>query len=271
MIRIAVEGPFDWAAMLGYFAPRAIRGVEQVADDRYRRVTAEGQRLAVSWRANGAGLAASLDEQSRVQRLFGLDVDHAAALAALRRDPLVGVRVRSRSGLRVPGTWDPFETGVRAIVGQQVSVAGASTITARVVARHGAPLGGGDTADALTHAFPPAAVLAEADLDGLGLTGARIGAIRGWAAAVADGSVRLDGSVPLDELVESIVAVRGLGPWTAHYLALRTGYADAFPVADLGLQRTAGLDAKALASAAERWRPYRALAAVHLWETPNSA
>jgi 3-methyladenine DNA glycosylase/8-oxoguanine DNA glycosylase len=123
-------------------------------------------------------------------------------------------------------------------------------------------------ADGLTHAFPRPEVLAEANFDGIGLTGARIVAIRSWATAVADGSVRLDGAVSLDELVESIVALRGLGPWTAHYVALRTGYADAFPAADLGLQRAAGLDGRALAAVAERWRPYRALAAVHLWESP---
>ena len=164
----------------------------------------------------------------------------------------------------MPGTWDPYETGVRAIVGQQVSVAGASTVTARVVARHGQPLP--SPSGGLRHAFPRPEVLVDADLDGLGLTGARITAIRGWAAAVADGAVRLDGSVSLDELVESVVALRGLGPWTAHYVAVRTGYADAFPVADLGLQRAAGLDGRGLAAAAERWRPFRALAAVHLWE-----
>ena len=180
MIRISVDGPFDWAAMLAYFTPRAIRGVEHVAEGRYRRVTGDGRRLAVSCRADSA-LSASLGERAAVQRLFGLDAEHAAAVAALRRDPVVGARLRARPGLRVPGTWDPFETGVRAIVGQQVSVAGASTITARIVARHGTPVG--DT-DGLTHSFPSAALLADADLDGLGLTGARITAIRGWAAAV---------------------------------------------------------------------------------------
>ena len=117
----------------------------------------------------------------------------------------------------------------------------------------------------LTHRFPSSEVLATADLDGLGLTGSRITAIRGFAVAVAAGSIRLDGTVPYDELVASIVAGRGLGPWTANYLAIRIGHADAFPVTDLGLQRAAGLDARSLAAAAERWRPHRALAAVHLW------
>ena len=125
---------------------------------------------------------------------------------------MIGPRVRARPGLRVPGTWDPFETGVRAIVGQQVSVAGASTVTARIVARHGEPITGDPV---LTHRFPPAEVLADADLDGLGLTGARITAIRGFAAAVADGVDPARRLGVLEELVASVVAVRGLGPWTA--------------------------------------------------------
>lgn len=264
VMRVPVDGPFEWDAMLRYFAPRAIRGVEYVDGDVYRRVVGAGQLVVRATR--GGHLSVSGSGRPRVRRLFGLDAAHADAVAALRRAPIVGQRVRRARGLRVPGTYDPFETGVRAIVGQQVSVAGASTVTARIVARHGTPVAG--LGAGLTHAFPGSAVLADADLDGLGLTGGRITAIRGFAAAVADGSIVLDGTPSLDELVAAITAVRGLGPWTAHYLALRTGYADAFPVADLGLQRTAGLDAKALATAAQQWRPYRALAAVHLWETP---
>jgi AraC family transcriptional regulator of adaptative response / DNA-3-methyladenine glycosylase II len=264
VIHLSVDGPFDWPAMLAYFRPRAIRGVEAVDADAYRRVTRVGEELVVV--GGERRLSASLGPRSSVARLCGLDGDHAAALHALRRDPVVGRRVRSRPGLRVPGTWDPYETGVRAIVGQQVSVAGASTVTARIVARHGRPADG--VGSGLERSFPGPEVLADADLDGLGLTGGRITAIRGWAAAVASGDVRLDGDLALEDLVDAIVSIRGLGPWTAHYVAVRAGYADAFPVADLGLQRSAGLDAKALAAVAERWRPFRALAAVHLWETP---
>jgi AraC family transcriptional regulator of adaptative response / DNA-3-methyladenine glycosylase II len=265
-MRLDPAGPLDWPAMLAYFRSRAIRGVEHVGEAHYRRTTRDGGVVEIGFDGRLVTARADARDRGAVQRLLGLGVDHDGALAALRRAPVVGGRVRSRPGLRVPGTWDPFETGVRAIVGQQVSVAGASTVTARVVARHGSPVAGGE---GLTASFPSPAVLAGADLDGLGLTGARITAIRGWSAAVAGGRVVLDRSVPLEAFVESVVAIRGLGPWTAHYLALRLGYADAFPVADLGLQRAAGLDRRALGAMAERWRPYRALAAVHLWETPG--
>jgi AraC family transcriptional regulator of adaptative response / DNA-3-methyladenine glycosylase II len=269
MIHVDPAGPFDWPAMLAYFRSRAIRGVEHVGDDRYRRTTREGGVVELGFDGRRVTTRAAARERGAVERLLGLGADHAAALAALHRAPVVGARVRSRPGLRVPGTWDPFETGVRAIIGQQVSVAGAGTVTARVVARHGSPVPEGG--DGLVASFPSPSVLAAADLDGLGLTGARITAVRGWSTAVAAGEVALDRSVALEEFVDSVVAIRGLGPWTAHYLALRLGYTDAFPVADLGLQRAAGLDQRALAVAAERWRPHRALAAVHLWETPPPA
>ena len=193
-------------------------------------------------------------------------------------DPTVGPLVAACPGLRVPGTWDAFEIGVRAIVGQQVTVAGAGTIAGRLVARHGERVPG-PTRPGLTHTFPPPAALAEADLDGIGLTGARIRAIHGFAAAVVEKRVRLDRSVPLGKLVGSITALPGLGPWTAHYIALRMGEPDALPASDLGLRRalvSGGASpvipsADQLAAVAEAWRPWRALAAVHLWSSGRAA
>jgi AraC family transcriptional regulator of adaptative response / DNA-3-methyladenine glycosylase II len=177
--------------------------------------------------------------------------------------------VRARPGLRVPGAWDPYEVGVRAVIGQQVSVAGAGTITARLVERWGTPVPGLG-ALGLTHLFPPPDVLVTADLDGIGLTGARAAAVRSFAVAVADGSVRLDRSTGLDRLVDSVVALPGLGPWTGHYLALRLGEPDAFPATDLGIRRAVGRltgspAPATVADRAEAWRPWRAAAAAHLW------
>jgi AraC family transcriptional regulator of adaptative response / DNA-3-methyladenine glycosylase II len=204
----------------------------------------------------------------RARRIFNLDADVDAATAHLEADPTVGSLLRARPGLRVPGTWDPFETGVRAIIGQQVSVAGAGTIAARLVQRHGAPVAGLRELG-LTHTFPSPTTLASADLTGLGFPSSRAAAIRSFACGVADDSVRLDGSVGLEQLVSSVAGVPGLGPWTAHYLALRLGEPDAFPAADLGLRRAADPIAPRstaeLTRLAERWRPWRALAAVHLW------
>jgi AraC family transcriptional regulator of adaptative response / DNA-3-methyladenine glycosylase II len=168
----------------------------------------------------------------------------------------------------VPGAWDPFEVGVRAILGQQVTVAGASTLAGRLVARLGAPVGG-LVPLGLSYTFPSASVVARADLSRLGIPVARTDALRAFARAVADDDLRLDRSVGLPDLVASLAAVPGLGPWTAEYVALRIGEPDAIPVGDLGLRRSFGggtaVAAAALAAASEAWHPWRALAAVHLW------
>jgi AraC family transcriptional regulator of adaptative response / DNA-3-methyladenine glycosylase II len=271
--------------MLGYFALRAIPGVEVVAGGTYRRtVVVDGDPGVIEVSRGGDDhllvRGRLRDEEGlvhvgrRVRLIMGLDADVELARAHLAGDPTVGPLVAARPGLRVPGTWDAFEIGVRAIIGQQVTVAGASTLTGRLVERHGKRVPGA-TPPGLTNTFPSAETLAEADLDGIGLTRARIRAIRGFAAAVAEERVRLDPSAPLDELVGSITAVPGVGPWTAHYIALRIGEPDALPASDLGLRRAlAGASAAAvlpsadeLTARADAWRPWRALAAVHLWSS----
>jgi AraC family transcriptional regulator of adaptative response / DNA-3-methyladenine glycosylase II len=278
-VRLRFRGPLDWPALLGYFTTRAIPGVEHVADGAYRRtIVVDGDPGVLELAPGGADhlvLRVHLPSSEvpvhvaeRARRIANLDADVDTANTHLGADPTIGALVTARPGLRPPGTWDPFETGVRAIVGQQVSVAGATTLTGRVAARHGTSVPGLG-AFGLSHTFPSPAGLAVADLDGLGLTRARNAAIHAFARAVADDDVRLDGSVGLDELVRSISAVRGLGPWTANYLALRIGERDAFPAADLGLQRALALPERpstaALTTIADAWRPWRAFAAVHLW------
>jgi AraC family transcriptional regulator of adaptative response / DNA-3-methyladenine glycosylase II len=270
--RLAFDGPLEWETMLGYFAARAIAGVEHVADGTYHRtIVVDGTPGSIELTRGGPDhlllrSSVPVTADGRARRIFNLDADLGGAVTHLGADPLIGPLVRARPGLRVPGAWDPFEIGVRAIIGQQVSVAGAGTLTARLVARLGTPIPGSSES-----VFPAAAALADADLGGIGLTGARISAIRAFAAAVTSGDVKLDRSVSLDGLVASIVAVPGLGPWTAHYLALRIGEPDAFPASDLGIRRNlARLTASEATTAqvtalAERWRPWRALVAAHLW------
>ena len=280
-MRLDFSGPLDWDLLLAYFATRAISGVEHVdrATSMYRRsvlIAGEPRVLALSPLEEGA-LDLQLDPASgpladnvvaRARGIFAIDRDPTEASAHLAADPALAPLVAARPGLRVPGTWDPYETGVRAIVGQQVSVAGASTVTARIVQRVGTPVPGWE-AHGLTHTFPPPAALAAADLAGIGMPAARADAIRAFAAAVAGGDVVLDGTVGLDELIASICRIRGLGPWTASYIALRMGEPDAFPAADLGLRRAVRPDAPLttaeLTARAEAWRPWRGQAAVRLW------
>jgi 3-methyladenine DNA glycosylase/8-oxoguanine DNA glycosylase len=215
-----------------------------------------------------ARLGASGRVVALARGIFALDRDPTEGAAHLASDPVLAALVSARPGLRVPGTWDPYETGVRAIVGQQVSVAGASTVTARIVERVGAQVPGWEDLG-ITHTFPGPATLAAADLTGIGMPGARAAAIQAFAAAVDRGDIVLDGSVPLDDLVESICEVRGLGPWTASYIALRMGESDAFPAADLGLRRAvsplAPLTTAELTARADAWRPWRGQAALRLW------
>ncbi len=283
-MRLAHTGLLDWDLLLGYFARRAIGGVEAVdpASGAYRRTIVVGGTVGTLELTRGGPdhLVLRTDRPARLvvpraRRIFSLDADPRAAADHLAGDPDLAPLVAARPGLRVPGTWDPFETGVRAIVGQQVSVAGASTVTARIVARAGSLLD--RPASGLTSTFPGPAVLAEADLSGVGMPGARVAAVQAFAAAVASGDLRLDGSLGLEDLVAAVCAIRGLGPWTASYLALRMGEADAFPAADLGLRRalspSAPLSTAELSARAEAWRPWRGQAALRLWlgdEAPPS-
>ncbi len=274
--RLAFTGPLDWDLLLGYFARRAILGVEAVdlTAGTYRRsIVVDGVAGTLELARGDADhlvLRTDLPTRlvlSRARRIFALDADPREGAAVLSADPALAPLVAARPGLRVPGTWDPYETGVRAIVGQQVSVAGATTVTARIVARAGTPLD--RPGRGLTHTFPAPEVLAEADLGGVGMPGARVAAVQAFAAAVGSGELRLDGSLALDELIAAVCAIRGLGPWTASYLALRMGEADAFPAADLGLRRAlnpaAPLSTVELAARAEAWRPWRGQAALRLW------
>lgn len=284
-VRLGVTPPYDHDAVLGYLAGRAITGVESVVDGVYRRTARiDGDPGVIEVRPGSpTGLLVTfhlphwsglIHQVSRVRQVFGLDVDPAEPAAVLGSDPLLGPLLAAEPGVRMPGTWDLLEVGVRAVVGQQVSVAGANTVTARLVARHGEPVSGLGPMG-LTHLFPTADVLADpgTDLDGLGLTTARIRAIRGFAAAVRGGEVRVDRSLSLAAFLASIERLPGLGPWTSNYIALRLGEPDAFPAGDLGLRTGAArllgrpVSAAELERWSEVWRPWRSMAAIHLWRT----
>ena len=281
-LRLPVRTPFDGAALLDWFRARAVAGMEAISDGAYERVVAVGDhvgRVTVRPRADAVELAVDLPTGTRlgevvggVRRLFDLGADPEVIDAHLALDPALAPLVERRPGIRVPGSWSGFEAAVRAVVGQQVSVAAARTVLGRVVAAHGPAVGDGC-------AFPGPDALAGAPLEQLGLIGRRAETIRSLAHDVASGELALDGSVPHAELVRGLVARPGIGPWTAEYVALRLGEPDAYPAGDLHLDRVrARLDAMhptpghpVVGDRSDAWRPWRAYAAMHLWQTPVEA
>jgi AraC family transcriptional regulator of adaptative response / DNA-3-methyladenine glycosylase II len=205
----------------------------------------------------------------RCRQLFDLDAVPAAIAEVLGADPLLAPLVAVRPGLRVPGAINGFELAVRAILGQQVSITGTRTLAGRLVAKFGTPLE--QSQGCLTHYFPSPQVLAQADMQGLGLTGSRIVALQTLARMVAEEGLVLDRDADREETGVRLRQIPGVGPWTATYIAMRAlGDPDAFPATDLGLrhafeQNDLPVDAKNVEGRAEQWRPWRAYAVHHLW------
>jgi AraC family transcriptional regulator of adaptative response / DNA-3-methyladenine glycosylase II len=285
-LRLAYRPPLDWPAMLRFFELRMLPGVEQVVDGAYLRTIALSGahgRIAIRPAAqpNQLELTVSFPDVSmlprivtRVRRMFDLDADPLLIERDLTRDRALAPHVKASPGLRVPGAWDGFELAVRAIVGQAVTVRGGRTLATRIAACFGDTLPGASP-EACSIVFPTAAVLANADLSGLGLASTRAAAICNLAHCVDSGAIDFTTPQALDAFAAQLQAQPGIGPWTAQYLALRAfGQPDAFPAGDLGLLRGAerclGLRAReltpaALARRADPWRPWRAYAAMRLW------
>jgi AraC family transcriptional regulator of adaptative response / DNA-3-methyladenine glycosylase II len=281
VLRLAYRPPFDWRSLVDFLRRRATPGVESVEGEIYRR-TFESEDVPGTLTVlpiagqNRVELHVEISTMTdlmriveRVKRVFDLNADPATIQAALSGDPRLQRLVNARPGLRVPGAWDGFELAVRAILGQQVSVAAATTLAGRLAKRFGRPLE--RPVGSLTHLFPTAETLSRGDLQAIGLTNARAETIRGLAVAVVRGRLRLEASLGLDDAVQRLSALPGIGEWTAQYVALRAfGEPDAFPAGDLGLRRAladdTGLPSTPLVSRmAESWRPWRSYAAVHLW------
>jgi AraC family transcriptional regulator of adaptative response / DNA-3-methyladenine glycosylase II len=295
-LRLRLPVPYDLAWVLGFLADRAVPAMESAgaaglvrvvridgipavltvrpgpdpAAPRWLAVEAAPGRPHARHAAAVTGTAAA-SLRRLVRRMLDLDTDLGPFLALARRDPLLAPLVARHPGLRLPQLPDPFEGAVRAIVGQQVSVAAARTVVDRLVRQLGEPLAGGSG----LLAFPRPAALAAAPLESLtalGVTRAKAAALIAAAAATRDRVLdweRLRASPP--EITQAaLLALPGIGPWTASYIRMRAlGDRDAFPASDLGVikalaPRTAAAEIAALA---ERWRPFRAYAAIHLWRS----
>lgn len=283
-LRLPYRPPFHWSSIVDYLGPRAIPGVEEVTSDRYRRsfcLQKVNGILEVRPASRGDYLLLTIplivgrelvSFTACVRRIFDLGADPERIGSHLRQDRLLAPLVRKRPGIRVPGTFDPFELAIRAILGQQVSVAGATNLAGRIARAHGSPLGK-QAAESITHRFPTPNQLSHADPGSLGMPRARGEAIVHLATAVKRGKIRLDGSSDPTTTIAALEAIPGIGPWTSAYIALRgLGEPDVIPIGDLGLRRafseqsrvTKRID-RALVEHAEQWRPWRSYAAMHLW------
>jgi len=282
-LKLACREPFDGAALLDFLAFRAVPGVEQVTVNSYARTVrapggpglielrmpdaaspgARPRPRHVLLRARLPGLRGVGQVVSRCRQLLDLDADACAINAVLAADGLLAPLVTTRPGLRVPGTYDGFELAVRAVLGQQVSVPAARTLAGRLADRFGTRLRMPDRSPSVL--FPGPADLADADLSGLGLTTARQATLRALGGAVADGTLELDHGADPRQTAARLAELPGIGPWTISYILMRAvGDPDAFPASDLGLRRA--LDSLGGTTAqTDRWRPWRAYAAVHLW------
>jgi AraC family transcriptional regulator of adaptative response / DNA-3-methyladenine glycosylase II len=267
---------------LEFLARRAIPGVEAIESGCYRRtisLNGVSGTLGVSLAENAQALEVRISFPEprwlfliveRLRRMFDLSADPIEIAARLSADPLLANRIETMPGLRVPGCWDGFELAVRAILGQQVSVTGASTLAGRLVRAFGRPV---SAVGPLTHLFPRAEAVAQGDVARIGLPQRRAETIRALARAVSEGQIDF-GSVPNVEVFQlHLRELPGIGDWTAQYTAMRAlGDPDAFPAGDLGLLRAAAIsDRRELVRRAESWRPWRAYAAMYLWQGKDEA
>ena len=277
-LRLALKTPFNQENLISFLGSHVIGGVELFSGTTYARVARFSSGAAVVEVSFATDADAVIlrprviegepiaDIVEAVRSLYDLSADSAVIDGVLATDKLLRPSVKRRPGLRVPGAFDPFEVAVRTVIGQQVSVAGANTITGRVVQRLGAPI---ETEyPGLTHEFPTPDVLAAGDLAGLGLTGARIETIGRLAQAALDGQIQLGRASSAETLSAQLLALKGIGPWTASYISMRVPRdPDAFPGGDLGVKKAfAALGGTGdVQTWSQRWSPWRSYAVMHLW------
>jgi len=284
-VLLAFAAPYDWPAMLGFLSARAIAGMETVVGDVYSRsIGLNGVHGTLSIQpATADALELTLDFPdptalpeivARLRRMFDLDADLITMQRHLSNDPLLARLIAERPGLRVPGAWDGLELAIRAVLGQQITVVAAIKLAGKLVAQYGVPLV--SPREGLTYVFPGASVLAAADLATLGMPKSRGRTLSGVAQALLDDPLLFEPG--REGGVARLLALHGIGEWTAQYIALRQlREMDGFANGDVGLiNALAALEgepvtAKQLLLRAEAWRPYRGYAAQLLWTSLSRA
>lgn len=278
-VLLAYQPPYDWPAMLGFLSARAVTGMETVVDGVYSRsIGLNGDHGTFSIKpVAGDALQVTLDFPdaaavpeivARLRRMFDLDAELPTIHRQLKTDPLMARLIAERPGLRVPGAWDGLELAIRAVLGQQITVSAAIRLAGKLVAQYGQPLA--SVLPGVTSVFPESAVLAEADLATLGMPKSRGRTLSGVAQALLDDPLLFEPG--REGGVARLLALHGIGDWTAQYIALRQlREMDAFPSGDVGLiNALAALEggrvtARELSARAQDWRPFRGYAAQLLW------
>ncbi len=285
-LHLPFRPPLNWNALLGFMVQRAMPGVESVQNGIYQRAivlngkaglikvwlnqkTEKGNRLSLQIIFPEVNQLFKISE--KVKQLFDLDAPTLEIDDFLSREQLLRDTIIKNRGIRIPGFWDPFELSIRAIVGQQISVKGATTIAGRIIKAYGKQVLDHGDPDIPDSVFPEAEVLREADYTGLGLTTRRIKTIRDFSNAVATREIDFENNLTPDFFREKIKTIKGIGEWTAQYISMRVlRDPDAFPESDLGLLKAASdteerITPKALLEMSQRWRPWRAYAGMYLW------
>jgi AraC family transcriptional regulator of adaptative response / DNA-3-methyladenine glycosylase II len=285
-VRLPYRKPFRWREFLKFFTDRATPGVEAIDGDIYRRtVCTQGDHAIVEVRPdkrdgylsltmNSVNTNALFETVQSAREVFDLDAPVSEIEQALGRDAVLRKMLRQSPGIRVPGAWDGFELSVRAILGQQVSVKAATTLAGRIADRYGVPLrlSGDNKAHGLTRIFPGAEKLLRARFNDMGIVGSRVESIRRLSQAVVNGELDFDPAQDPEEFCKALMAIRGIGQWTAQYISMRAlKNPDAFPESDLGLIKAIKyphrVSPRELLAKAEDWRPWRAYAAMLLWSS----
>lgn len=287
MLKMSVREPYDWKAMLAFFKARAIPTVEEVDGHQYRRSISIGASVGfleasknekdstIEVRVHGMKAADLLPLTSRLRLLFDTDAPIGDIQALLAKDARLAAATGTRKVARVPGAFDGFELAVRAILGQQVSVAAATTLAGRVAKHYGSSA---EVNGRAVQCFPRPSTLARARFNSMGILSSRIATIRALAQAVASGALVLESHADPETTCDALLELPGIGPWTAQYIVMRAlKHPDAFPSSDLGLLRAFDramgrrIKPKELEALADNWRPWRAYAALTLWQHSSGA
>jgi AraC family transcriptional regulator of adaptative response / DNA-3-methyladenine glycosylase II len=285
-VQLVYRPPYDWTGMLAFLKARAMQGTEWVTDDSYSRTVRLGKHRGWISVRHDPGRRALLVQfthtltpalptlLSRLRNLFDLSARPDVIAARLKRDKTLRASVAANPGLRVPGAFDVFEMTVRAVLGQQVTVKAATTLAGRFAEAFGERIA--TPFPALSRLTPTAERIARAavgDIARLGIIAARATSIIALAKAISTGELQLGAGMNPDTAIAELVKVPGIGPWTAHYIAMRAlRWPDAFPKEDIAVQKNlGGVTAKQAEEISQAWRPWRSYAVLHIWRRPNAS